>query len=134
MSPEQINKEHIDGRCDQYGLACVVYEALSGRLPFQRDNEIALLWAHLAETPTPLTTLPPRALPPQVGRGHDAGPGQVPPSSATRLRPVSSRSCVTRSAAPTSRTGSPQARPSRRRRPLRDAQARHRGPPAARAS
>ncbi|MGW0588181.1 serine/threonine-protein kinase [Streptosporangium sp. NPDC002607] len=59
MSPEQINKEHIDGRCDQYGLACVVYEALAGRLPFQRDNEIALLWAHLAETPTPLTTLRP---------------------------------------------------------------------------
>ncbi|GHH63197.1 hypothetical protein GCM10017673_03640 [Streptosporangium violaceochromogenes] len=59
MSPEQINKEHIDGRCDQYGLACVVYEALAGRLPFQRDNEIALLWAHLAEAPTPLTTLRP---------------------------------------------------------------------------
>lgn len=59
MSPEQINKEHIDGRCDQYGLACVVYEALAGRLPFQRDNEIALLWAHLAETPTPLSTLRP---------------------------------------------------------------------------
>ncbi|GII01825.1 serine/threonine-protein kinase [Planobispora takensis] len=57
MSPEQINKEVIDGRCDQYGLACVVYEALSGRLPFQRDNEIALLWAHLAEAPTPLSTL-----------------------------------------------------------------------------
>ncbi|GGS64051.1 hypothetical protein GCM10010156_23900 [Planobispora rosea] len=59
MSPEQINKETIDGRCDQYGLACVVYEALSGRLPFQRDNEIALLWAHLAEPPTPLSTLRP---------------------------------------------------------------------------
>ena len=55
MAPEQINKEHIDGRCDQYALACVVYEALSGRLPFQRDNEIALLWAHLAEQPTPLS-------------------------------------------------------------------------------
>ncbi|MFF5212609.1 serine/threonine-protein kinase [Streptosporangium sp. NPDC000396] len=59
MSPEQINKEHIDGRCDQYGLACVLYEALAGRLPFQRDNEIALLWAHLAEVPTPLSTLRP---------------------------------------------------------------------------
>ncbi|MGW0067489.1 serine/threonine-protein kinase, partial [Streptosporangium sandarakinum] len=59
MAPEQINKEHIDGRCDQYALACVVYEALSGRLPFERDNEIALLWAHLAETPTPLTALRP---------------------------------------------------------------------------
>ncbi|MFJ2029117.1 serine/threonine protein kinase [Streptosporangium sp. NPDC087985] len=59
MSPEQINKERIDGRCDQYGLACVVYEALTGRLPFQRDNEIALLWAHLAEAPTPISTLRP---------------------------------------------------------------------------
>ncbi|MFC4059648.1 serine/threonine-protein kinase [Planomonospora corallina] len=65
MSPEQINKETIDGRCDQYGLACVVYEALAGRLPFQRDNEIALLWAHLAEPPTPLTTLR-SELPPEV--------------------------------------------------------------------
>ncbi|MET7465820.1 serine/threonine-protein kinase [Nonomuraea sp. NPDC005501] len=65
MSPEQINKEHIDGRCDQYALACVVYEALSGRLPFQRDNDIALLWAHLAEQPTPLAQVRPE-LPPEV--------------------------------------------------------------------
>ncbi|HEX4818452.1 MAG TPA: protein kinase, partial [Nonomuraea sp.] len=65
MSPEQINKEHIDGRCDQYALACVVYEALSGRLPFQRENDIALLWAHLAEQPVPLSQLRPE-LPPQV--------------------------------------------------------------------
>ncbi len=57
MSPEQINEEHIDGRADQYALACVAYEALSGRLPFQRDNDIALLWAHLAEQPTPLSQL-----------------------------------------------------------------------------
>ncbi|WP_433441440.1 serine/threonine protein kinase [Nonomuraea sp. CA-141351] len=65
MSPEQINKEHIDGRCDQYALACVVYEALSGRLPFQRENDIALLWAHLAEQPAPLSQLRPE-LPEQV--------------------------------------------------------------------
>ncbi|MBF8190853.1 protein kinase [Nonomuraea sp. K274] len=65
MSPEQINKEHIDGRCDQYALACVVYESLSARLPFQRENDIALLWAHLAETPTPLSQIRPE-LPPQV--------------------------------------------------------------------
>ncbi|GAA3553794.1 hypothetical protein GCM10022419_037700 [Nonomuraea rosea] len=65
MSPEQINKEHIDGRCDQYALACVVYEALSARLPFQRENDIALLWAHLAEQPTPLSQIRPE-LPQQV--------------------------------------------------------------------
>ncbi|WP_442937762.1 serine/threonine protein kinase [Nonomuraea sp. SBT364] len=65
MSPEQINKEHIDGGADQYALACVVYEGLSGRLPFQRDNDIALLWAHLAEQPAALSTLRPD-LPPEV--------------------------------------------------------------------
>jgi serine/threonine protein kinase len=65
MAPEQINKEHIDGRCDQYALACVVYEALTARLPFQRENDIALLWAHLAEQPTPLSQIRPE-LPPQV--------------------------------------------------------------------
>jgi serine/threonine protein kinase len=65
MSPEQINKEHIDGRSDQYALACVVYEALSGRLPFQRENDIALLWAHLAEQPVPLSQIRPE-LPPSV--------------------------------------------------------------------
>ncbi|MFE3448224.1 serine/threonine protein kinase [Nonomuraea sp. NPDC059194] len=59
MSPEQINKEHIDGRADQYALACVVYEALAGRMPFERDNDVALLWAHLAESPTPLSHLRP---------------------------------------------------------------------------
>src|SRR5690606_29904843 len=66
MAPEQINKEHIDGRCDQYALACVVYEALSGRLPFQRDNDIALLWAHLAAAPAPRSRLRPD-LPMEVG-------------------------------------------------------------------
>ncbi|MEV4891296.1 serine/threonine-protein kinase [Nonomuraea sp. NPDC055795] len=59
MSPEQINKETVDGRCDQYALACVAYEALAGRLPFQRDNDIALLWAHLAEQPAPLSQIRP---------------------------------------------------------------------------
>ncbi|GAA2650955.1 serine/threonine protein kinase [Nonomuraea recticatena] len=59
MSPEQINKEHIDGRADQYALACVVYEALAGRMPFERDNDVALLWAHLAESPAPLSHLRP---------------------------------------------------------------------------
>lgn len=65
MAPEQINKEHIDGGVDQYALACVAYEMLSGRLPFQRDNDIALLWAHLAEAPAPLSQLRPE-LPPEV--------------------------------------------------------------------
>lgn len=86
MSPEQINKEHIDGRCDQYALACVIYEALSGRLPFERDNDIALLWAHLADRPVPLSHVRPE-LPPEVDavmmRALSKSPEQRYPSCTT---------------------------------------------------
>ncbi|MER6945439.1 protein kinase [Nonomuraea sp. NPDC000554] len=85
MSPEQINKEHIDGRCDQYALACVAYEALSGRLPFQRDNDIALLWAHLAEEPPPLSRIRtelPREVDDVMGRALAKSPDERYPSCA----------------------------------------------------
>lgn len=51
MSPEQIRGEPLDGRADVYGLACVLYEALTGYPPFRRDSEIATLWAQVNEEP-----------------------------------------------------------------------------------
>ncbi|MFI2760381.1 serine/threonine-protein kinase [Streptomyces echinatus] len=53
VSPEQISGRPVDGRCDVYGLACVVYETLTGRPPFQRDDDMALLWAHQYDDPPP---------------------------------------------------------------------------------
>lgn len=46
MAPEQISGRPVDGRCDLYSLACVVYESLAGGPPFERDDAAALLWAH----------------------------------------------------------------------------------------
>nr|WSX53682.1 serine/threonine protein kinase [Streptomyces sp. NBC_00974] len=51
MAPEQISGRPVDGRCDVYSLACVVYETLAGGPPFVRDDAPALLWAHQYEKP-----------------------------------------------------------------------------------
>ncbi|MEU3601772.1 serine/threonine-protein kinase [Streptomyces sp. NPDC006798] len=55
VAPEQISGRPVDGRCDVYGLACVVYEMLGGAPPFQREDDMALLWAHQFDPPPPLT-------------------------------------------------------------------------------
>jgi hypothetical protein len=52
MSPEQIAAEReIDGRSDQYTLACVVYEMLTGDPPFGARQTHELLKLHLTERP-----------------------------------------------------------------------------------
>ncbi|MEU6376019.1 serine/threonine-protein kinase [Streptomyces sp. NPDC046909] len=59
VAPEQISGKPVDGRCDVYGFACVVYESLAGRPPFRRDDDMALLWAHQYDEPPPLTEFRP---------------------------------------------------------------------------
>lgn len=54
LAPEQIRRGEVDGRVDQYALACVLYELLSGTPPFRRESEAQTLWAHMQEEPPPL--------------------------------------------------------------------------------
>ena len=54
-APEQIGSRPVDARTDVYGLGCVAYQCLTGTVPFVRDNEAALLWAHLVERPPPVS-------------------------------------------------------------------------------
>ncbi|GLF97058.1 serine/threonine-protein kinase [Streptomyces yaizuensis] len=56
VAPEQISGQPVDGRCDVYGFACVVFETLAGGPPFERDDDMALLWAHQFDAPPPLTS------------------------------------------------------------------------------
>jgi serine/threonine-protein kinase len=50
MSPEQaLGGDHVDGRSDEYSLACVVYEMLVGQPPFSGPNAMAILARHSME-------------------------------------------------------------------------------------
>jgi serine/threonine-protein kinase len=57
VAPEQIAGKPVDARADVYALGCMLYESLTGRVPFSRDDDAAILWAHLVETPPPVTAL-----------------------------------------------------------------------------
>jgi YVTN family beta-propeller protein len=53
-APEQIEGKPVDGRADVYSLGCLLYECLAGEVPFPRDSELAVLWAHVNEPPPKL--------------------------------------------------------------------------------
>ncbi|MSQ82297.1 MAG: hypothetical protein EXR77_05170 [Myxococcales bacterium] len=55
MSPEQVRGEPLDCRTDLYALGIVLYECLSGALPFAGPTMMALLLARLTQHPIPLT-------------------------------------------------------------------------------
>jgi eukaryotic-like serine/threonine-protein kinase len=57
MSPEQASAETgLDGRTDQYSLACVLYEMLLGEPPFAGSGPRATMARHAIETPAPIRT------------------------------------------------------------------------------
>ncbi|MFZ3492903.1 serine/threonine-protein kinase [Streptomyces sp. 5.8] len=62
-APERISGGTVDGRCDLYSLACVVYETLAGGPPFERDSDMALLWAHTYDPPPALSERRPEVAP-----------------------------------------------------------------------
>jgi hypothetical protein len=55
ISPEQIRGEGATVRSDVYSLAAVLYECLTGTVPFPRDSDAATLYAHVSEPPPRVT-------------------------------------------------------------------------------
>src|SRR3954452_4977040 len=64
-APEQIEGRDVGPTTDVYALACVLYECLAGRPPFHRESEVAVLNAHLHDTPPKLSRAAPE-LPPAL--------------------------------------------------------------------
>ena len=67
LAPEQIRGQDVDARTDIYAFGCVLYECLTGDVPFIRDTDMAVLWAHLEQEPEP-----PRNRVPELPRSLDA--------------------------------------------------------------
>jgi DNA-binding beta-propeller fold protein YncE len=51
VAPEQIEGRSVDARADIYSLGCMLYECLTGEVPFVRNSELAVLWGHVNEPP-----------------------------------------------------------------------------------
>ena len=59
IAPEQIEHGDAGPSADIYSLGCLLYQCLTGAPPFERDSDLAVLWAHMQETPPPITTAAP---------------------------------------------------------------------------
>ena len=59
VAPEQIEGGDVDARTDVYSLACLLFHCLTGQVPFERDTDVAVIYAHLRETPPKLTDVRP---------------------------------------------------------------------------
>ena len=54
MSPEQVRGEELDPRSDIYAVGVILYEMLTGVLPFESDTPMGLVTKHLVEDPPPI--------------------------------------------------------------------------------
>ena len=65
IAPEQIRGEPATGACDIYALSAVLYECLTGTVPYPKPSDAAVMYAHLSEPP-PLVTDQRPELPPNL--------------------------------------------------------------------
>jgi serine/threonine protein kinase len=77
VAPEQIRGDKVDGRTDQYGLACLMFECLTGGVPYGDRSEVAAIFAHLEE-PIPSAGERRPGLPPAIDAVLERGMAKDP--------------------------------------------------------
>jgi serine/threonine-protein kinase len=78
-APEQITGAPVDGRADQYSLACVAFSLLAGAVPYGRGDSMARLFAHVNSPVPVLTSIRPDLPPPAdwvLARGMAKNPAE----------------------------------------------------------
>ncbi|MEA2363026.1 MAG: hypothetical protein QOD71_2171 [Thermoleophilaceae bacterium] len=89
MPPEQIKGESVDALADVYSLGCLMFHSLTGHTPFERDTEVAKIYAHLNDPPPSVVDSVPGAPPAfdaVVRRALAKEPGERYPSAGDLAR------------------------------------------------
>jgi tRNA A-37 threonylcarbamoyl transferase component Bud32/CheY-like chemotaxis protein len=106
VAPEQIEGSPVSARTDVYSLGCLLYHCLTGQVPFTRDTDVAVIYAHLSEDPPKAT-----AVRPELPEGLDAVIAKALDKSPDRRFPscgdlISAARAVIDAAGPLSETSS----------------------------
>src|SRR5919202_544981 len=59
VAPEQIEGDPVSARTDVYSLGCLLFHCLTGQVPFVRDTDVAVIYAHLSEPPPKVSSARP---------------------------------------------------------------------------
>src|SRR3954468_914187 len=84
MAPELLDGERVGSATDIYGLACLAVETLTGTVPYLRDTEAAIMYAHIVEPPPTVSdrrTALPQSLDDVIAAGMAKDPDERPSSA-----------------------------------------------------